>query len=134
MNGAIDNGQQKLQQSFSNQAPFLLISEESVRALVGLIAAEAEATGISRGKIRVENFRPNIVVKILIALSDYWAYMKRAFLVGRYLVPSSRMRRIAGNRFSLAMTRRRRAVDFVHYHILTELAMIHISRTDIIMN
>ena len=139
MNGAIENGQQKFQHSFSNQAPFLLISEESVRALVGLIAAEAEATGISRGKIRVENFRPNIVVRICIALSVYWAHLKRAFFMGRYLVLSSRMRRIAGNRFLSAMTRRRRAflaVNFVHYHyhILLELAMIHLSRMDIIMN
>lgn len=66
MNGSLEDGQQTMQQSFSNQAPFLLISEESVRALLGLIAAEAEATGISRGKIRVENFRPNIVVRMRI--------------------------------------------------------------------
>ena len=59
----LEDGQEKKQQSFSNQAPFLLITEESVRTLIGLIAAEAEESGVVRGKIRVENFRPNIVVR-----------------------------------------------------------------------
>mmetsp|Transcript_27521 Transcript_27521/g.37918 ORF Transcript_27521/g.37918 Transcript_27521/m.37918 type:complete len:485 (-) Transcript_27521:134-1588(-) len=45
------------QRSFSNQAPLLLLSEESVSALVALIAAE-----LGGGRVAVENFRPNLVV------------------------------------------------------------------------
>jgi uncharacterized protein YcbX len=53
--------------TFSNKAPFLLISEESVRALVALIAAEEDASGLLKvANVRVENFRPNILVSVQI--------------------------------------------------------------------
>lgn len=67
--------------SFANTAQFLLLSTESVRSLIHLIEeedtaamAEAdEATAVRCHKVKVENFRPNLVVSSSVAHEeDLW--------------------------------------------------------------
>lgn len=107
-------GQQLKQQSFSNQAPFLLITEESVRTLIGLIAAEAEGSGVVRGAIRVENFRPNIVVSFSTMKSAFCCRMKKNLVV-RYLAPNSRMKKMAGILYLSTTSIGALPIDFVHH-------------------
>ena len=95
-------GESCSRESFSNKAPFLLITEESVRALVALISAEAAAavrageTSVKLGKIRVENFRPNLLVKSLCFAR--FLIIIFYYLLDSYLVRSARMMRIRGSR------------------------------------